>query len=403
MEKKFPKDFLWGVAYASHQVEGNSKGNDWWNWEQQGKTSESSGWACDSWNRYPLDNELAQDLGCNAFRISLEWFRIEPKKGEFSELGIEHYRKLLQDMKKRGLKRVVTLWHWTSPMWFAEDGGWSGENAVEHFTSYCQKIMEELGDEIDLFITINEPRIVLNKGYLLGTFPPGKKNPKAFLSARKNMVKAHRDCYDVCKKIQSKIPVGITQFCNIFEYVNPKSPLWNFTKKMQEKYNWYFQNKIGKKQDFIGVNYYFGMEVSLFPPFTKMKNIEKELTDMGWGVYPNGLFELLVSAWKRFKKPVYIFENGISDGNDEKRTEYIKVHTEAVRDAISQGVDVRGYFYWSLLDNFEWLLGYSKKFGLCEIDKDTMERIPRKSYFEYRKMIAKYKNESGVREDNIKK
>ncbi|MBT4597649.1 glycoside hydrolase family 1 protein [bacterium] len=394
MEKKFPKDFLWGVAHASHQVEGNSKGNDWGDWEQQGKTKESSGWACDSWNRYPIDNKLAQELGCDAFRISFEWFRIEPKKGKFSKDGIEHYRKNLQDMKKRGLKRVVTLWHWTSPMWFVEDGGWHSEHSVEHFTSYCSKIIEELGDEIDMFITINEPRLPLNRGYLKGDFPPGKRNPKDFLKARKNMIKAHRECYDICKKKQPKIPVGITQFCNVFEYTNPKSFLWSFIKKMQRKYNWYFQDQIKDKQDFVGINYYFGMDISLLPPFAKMKNDEKKLTEMGWGVYPNGLFELLISAWGRYKKPVYIFENGISDEKDTRRAQYIKVHTEAVRDAIAQGANVKGYFYWSLLDNFEWLLGYSRKFGLCEIDKETMDRIPRKSYFEYQKLIAGYKGKS---------
>ncbi len=403
MSKKFSEDFLWGVAHASHQVEGNSKGNDWWDWEQQGKTSEPSNWACDSWNRYLIDNKLAQNLGCDAFRLSFEWFRIEPKKRKFSQVGIEHYRKLLQDLKKRGIKRVVTLWHWTSPMWFVKDGGWHGENAVEHFSSYCKKVMEELGAEIDMFVTINEPRLPLNRGYLTGDFPPGKRNPLAFLRARKNMIVAHRECYDICKKIQKNIPVGVTQFCNIFEYANPKSPLWTVTKKVEDNYNWYFQDHIKDKQDFIGVNYYFGMKISLLPPFVKMKNIDKELTEMGWGVYPNGLFKLLMSAWKRFKKPVYIFENGIADKKDTRRAKYIKIHTEAVLDAINQGADVKGYFYWSLLDNFEWLLGYSKKFGLCEVDDKTMERVPRKSFFEYQKLIARYKGELEVQTDNIKK
>lgn len=403
MTKKFPPDFLWGVAHSSHQVEGNSKGNDWWDWEQKGKTKDLSGWACDSWNRYPLDNKLAEDLGCNAFRISLEWFRIEPKKGEFSAAGIEHYRKLLKDMKKRGLKRVVTLWHWTSPLWFVEDGGWSDKRAVGHFSSYCQKVMEELGDEVDLFLTINEPRLPLNRGYLTGGFPPGKQNPFLFFKARRNMIDAHRKCYDICKKTRPNIPVGVTQFCNIFEYKNPKSFFWGFIKTMEKKYNWYFQDNIKDKQDFIGVNYYFAMELSFLPPFVKMKNVDKELTEMGWGVYPNGLFEVLMTGWKRFKKPVYIFENGIADEKDARRAKYVKIHTEAVNDAIAGGAEVKGYFYWSLLDNFEWRLGYGPKFGLCAVDRDTMERIPRKSYFEYKKLIAKYQKEAAMAKDNHKK
>ncbi len=403
MEKKFPQDFLWGVSYASHQVEGNSKGNDWWDWEQQGKTKELSGWACDSWNRYPIDNKIVQELGCDAFRISLEWFRIEPQKGEFSEIGIEHYRKLLRDIKKRGLKRVVTLWHWTSPMWFVEDGGWSGENATKHFTSYCQKVMEELGDEIDLFLTLNEPTIPLNKGYLVGIFPPGKKNPFAFNKARRNMIKAHGECYDLIKEMKPSLQVGITQFCNTFETDKFLKPFNFLVKKFEDVYNWGFMSKDLDKHDFWGIDYYATFIFGIKPPFVTRKTTKNRWTDMRWGIYPKGIYEICLLANKKFKKPIYIFENGLADEKDKYRADFIKEHLEFLQKAMTDGAEIKGYFHWSLLDNFEWNQGYRTKFGLCAINKDTMERIPRKSYFEYKKLIARYKKEAIMEENNIKK
>jgi beta-glucosidase len=146
MKKKFPENFLWGVAYSSHQVEGNNVNNDWWEWEEKGKTKEKSGWACDSWNRYLIDHKLVEDLGCNSFRISLEWSRIEPTEGEFSEEALKHYKKVLADLEKRGIKRVVTLFHWTLPIWFAEKYGWHHPRSSEVFSKYCEKFLRNPGE-----------------------------------------------------------------------------------------------------------------------------------------------------------------------------------------------------------------------------------------------------------------
>lgn len=394
MAKNFPKDFLWGVAYASHQVEGNNKGNDWWNWEERGKTRERSGWACDSWNRYPIDHNLAEELGCGGFRLSLEWWRIEPEKDSFSKEAIEHYRRVLQNLKKKGIKRVVTLWHWTSPMWFVEEGGWHGEDAVGCFTEYCQKVIDELGDEIDVFITLNEPTIPLNKGYLAGIFPPGKRNPLAFRKARKKMIEAHGICYDIVKEKKKEIPVGITQFCNTFEAGKGLGSLRGLVKKFENAYNWGFMKDNLEKHDFWGIDYYATFVFGLKPPFITRKTTENRWTDMEWGIYPQGIYEICMQANAIAEKPVYIFENGLADAKDKYRASFIKEHLAFLEKTVEEGVDVRGYFHWSLLDNFEWNQGYQPKFGLCAINPKTMERLPRESFYRYQEMIAEYKKKS---------
>jgi beta-glucosidase len=387
MKHKFPDDFLWGVAYSSHQVEGNNSNNDWWEWEKKGKTKEESGWACDSWNRYPVDHKLAQDLGCNAFRLSLEWSRIEPKEGSFSDEAIGHYRKILKDLKKRGMKRCVTLCHYTLPIWFARDYGWENKKAVNLFSNYAEKVVGQLGKEIDILQTMNEPRLVLNRGYLLGSRPPGRKNPIAFLKARKNLINAHIKSYDKIKKIDKRILVGMTQYCNDFEFSEGNKLFLWLTEKVENFYNWKFFDEIGDKQDYIGINYYHGYKISLKPPFISELVEYKIKNDMGWGMWPEGIHEIAMDAWNKYKKPIYILENGAADSEDRMRPKYIREHLKWIRRAISDGADIRGYFHWSILDNFEWDDGYGPKFGLCEVDFKTMDRKPRPSFYEYQKII----------------
>lgn len=385
MKHKFPKDFLWGVAYSSHQVEGNNKNNDWWQWEEKGKTKDKSLWACDTWNRYLVDHKLAGELGCNAFRLSLEWSRIQPQEGEFSDETLNHYKKVLQDLKNRGMKRVVTLWHWTSPIWFVKKYGWHKKESVELFEKYCEKVLEFLGEEIDILISINEPRLPLNQGYLLGKHPPGKRFSSNFFKARINMVEAQRKCYELCKK--NNILSGITQFCNDFDFIGGIKKINYLVERIENFYNWWFFDQIGETQDFIGINYYTCYSVELLPPFIKRRGSEKKVTDMNWKIWPEGLYEIVKDAWQHYGKPIYIFENGLADAEDRYRTDFIKDHLKWLHKAIKEGVDVRGYFHWSLIDNFEWTHGFEPHFGLCEMNYKTMERKPRKSYYEYQKII----------------
>lgn len=384
---KFPKDFLWGAAISSYQTEGNNANSDWWEWEQKGKTKDKSGIACDYWNRWRQDHELLSELGVNSFRLSLEWSRIEPEEDVFSFAAIDQYREMLEDLKSRNIKTVVTLWHYTVPLWFAHKYNWNNKKAIDIFSRYCQKITDNLGENIDLVVTINEPRLPLNRGYLLGTRPPGKKNPVAFLRARKNMVKAHKECYRIIKKKHPKIQVGIAQFCNNFDFFGRSNFLNFITKKIEDFYNWYFFKEIGEDQDFIGINYYFGMTIGLKPPFLKMQKEREELTDMGWGIFSEGLYEIIKDAWKTYKKPIYILENGVADKTDRLREDFVVKHLRYIQKAIQEGADVRGYFYWSLLDNFEWDKGFWPRFGLIEIDYKTLERKPRKSFWAYKEII----------------
>ena len=383
---KFPEGFLWGVATSSHQTEGNNSNNDWWRWEEKGKTKESSGEACDSYNKFREDNQLVKDLGCGAFRISLEWSRIEPEEGVFSQEAIEHYQTILFDLKEKGIKRVVTLNHWTLPVWFADKYGWNNFKAPKIFARYCEKVIKDLGGEIDILITLNEPTIILNKGYLAGVFPPGQKSIFAFKKARRNMIKAHRKGYEVIKKYCPNTPIGITQYCNTFEFSGVLKIFNKLLKKFQIFYNWGFVRKNIEAHDFIGIDYYASFVFSLKYPFVRRKTINNHWTDMKWGIYPEGLYEVCMEAKTKFQKPVYIFENGLADKDDKHRTNFIKKHLFFVKKAIDEGADIRGYFYWSLLDNFEWNQGFEPRFGLVEVDYETLERKPRKSFYEYAKI-----------------
>lgn len=384
----FSKNFLWGVATSSHQTEGENKNNDWWQWEFEGKTKEVSGTACDSWNRFQEDHQLVQDLGCNAYRLSLEWSKIEPRKGEFSLENLEHYRQILLDLKKRKIKRVVTLWHWTLPLWLVKEvEGWHKEEIIPFFENYCQKVVDFLGKEIDLLIIFNEPRIVLGHGYLKGIFPPGKKNFWQFQKAENNMLKAYFGCYDGIKERNSDLKIGITQYCLHLKYLGKSKLFKKIFQKIEDWYNWNFQQKIGLKQDFIGFNYYkaFGFRFSW--PF--LINLKKEnlASDWNWGFYPLGIEKIALRAKKIFDKPIYILENGLADEKDVLRARYLKEHLLALKRAKDGGADIRGYFHWSLLDNFEWAEGFWPKFGLVKVDFKTFKRTPQKSFFVYQKII----------------
>lgn len=389
MGGKFPEGFLWGAANSAYQVEGYNTNSDWYQWEVKGKTENGveNGRSTDYWNRFNEDHALAEQMGCGAFRNGLEWSKIEPEEGKFSEDSIEHYRKVLADLKQRGMKRVVTLNHWTLPLWFAAKGGWHGKNPEKYFVRFVEKIMQELGTEIDICLTLNEPTIPLNKGYLAGVFPPGKRSVLAFWKARRNMIKAHKESYRVIKNSFPNLPVGITQFCNTFEAEGAFKIFKPWLKKFQTFYNWGFIKDSLDCHDFIGIDYYATFAISFKPPFFRRMTTGKRLSDMGWGIYPKGIYDICMEAKERFKKPMYIFENGLADAQDLFRSDFIKEHLVSLNKAIIDGADVRGYFHWSLTDNFEWNKEFDPRFGLIEIDYKTLERKPRPSFYAYKKII----------------
>lgn len=378
---KFPDNFLWGTATSSHQIEGNNTNNDWWEAEHKGLVPHKSGKACDSYNRYEEDFDLAKAMNNNAHRFSIEWSRIEPEEGKFSEEAIEHYRKVLQALRARGLEPFVTLHHFTDPLWFAKKGGWANKKAPEYFGRYAERIIEELGHDVQYWITINEPIIFIRMGYIMGKWPPFRKRDfLGFFRSLQNLAEAHKKAYSILHSLGSNSPtqVGIAQSVNYFEPEDGLLKLINTFSSRSVRYlkNEWFLDKIKTHQDFIGLNYYNHYKVSLL--HGKYQDGENK-SDFSWEIYPEGIYYVVREIYKKYKKPIFITENGISDADDNQRPEFIKNHLRWLHKAMAEGADVRGYFYWSLLDNFEWTEGFNQKFGLAEVNFETFERKMRPS------------------------
>jgi beta-glucosidase len=374
-KSKFPMGFLWGAATASYQVEGGIENVDWAEAAREGKVP-VCGKATDHYNRYESDFDIAKSLGHNAHRFSIEWARIEPEEGKFDEDEIEHYRKVIRALKERGLEPFVTLWHFTLPTWFTKKGGFQNKNAPEIFARYCEYVVSKLGNEAKYWMTINEPLVWSSGGYLKGNWPPFKKNFFSFLSINRALIKSHCLAYSKIKKINATIQVGIAKH-NI--YFSSNSMPWNILAKKISNWYWneYFLNRISTSQDFIGLNHYF------YKKFGGNEKLPK--SDMGWDIFPEAIFQCLVCL-KKYNKPIYVTENGIADRADIKRASFICDYLKFVKLAIKYGVDVRGYFYWSLLDNYEWSYGFTKRFGLVEVNYDTLERKVRPSALIYKEI-----------------
>jgi beta-glucosidase len=395
MENKYPKGFLWGASISSYQTEGDNFNSDWHLWEEKGKTKGKSGKACNYWQDYKAYHDYLSELGVSAFRLSLEWSRIEPEEGKFSEEAIQHYREILEDLKKRNIKVVLTLWHWTVPIWFADKYGFHKKKSVEIFSRYAEYAYQELKNQIDMVVVLNEPMIFLGLGYLLGGHPPGYHCPFRFIRALNNLAKAYNKTYEAIHAINQDVPVGITYWYNWFETnLFPSQLILKISHWF--RISW-FGKKIKNNQDFIGVDYYrlskikFGNKNSVFLGL----GLEEDPNNvMGWPAYPEGIYKVLQEVKNNFGDiPIYIMENGIPTQKgleDQERSDFIQKHIEYVQKAISDGVDVRGYFHWSLVDNFEWAWGYEPKFGLIEIDREMLEKTPRKSYYSYKEIIKKF-------------
>ena len=403
---KFPEGFLWGAATSAHQVEGNNR-NNWVEWEkenaewlakeaqicwqswQQREFPEMfnsknyiSGRACDHYNRYEEDFNLAKAMNNNAHRFSIEWSRIEPEENEFNQLEIEHYRKVIQALKIRGLEPFITLWHWTMPVWFASKGAFEKRENIKYFVRFCETVAKELKDEVKFWIILNEPEIYAGHSYLKGVWPPQKKNLISYLSVMINLIRAHRETYKIIKKIKPDTQIGIAKNNIYFEAHKNKINNRILKKFIDWWWNFYFLNRIKNYQDFIGLNHYFHNRINNFK-FNQNEN--KKISDMGWELYPEAIYHVL-KCLKKYNKPVYITENGLADVKDENREWFVKESLKNIHKAIAYGVNVRGYFYWSLLDNFEWDKGFWPRFGLIEIDYKTLERKPRPSSRIYAKI-----------------
>ncbi|MEK7520215.1 MAG: glycoside hydrolase family 1 protein [Patescibacteria group bacterium] len=413
---KFPDGFLWGAATAAHQVEGGNR-NDWSEWEKQNaerlareaerKFGHLPNWndikiqaqnpanyissrACDHYNRYEADFDIAKSLGHTAHRFSLEWSRIEPEEGKWDEKEIEHYRKVIHALRARGIEPFVTLWHWTNPVWIRNMGGWENKKTEGFFLRYVEKIIEEFGNEIHFWLVINEPNIYAGMSYVQGDFPPCVRNMWRANRVMQNLVRTNNRAYVLLhEKLGNRIMVGSAH--NLISHLP-----YNKDSLLDKLSSWFLNNVRNFRsfgwarghQDFIGINYYH-LEKIQFVLFGKRRwyffrtHVNQDnVTDMNWEIYPEGIYNFLLNM-KKYKLPIFITENGLADTTDDRREDYIKSHLQWVHKAISEGADVRGYLYWSLLDNFEWDKGFWPRFGLVEVDYKTMERRIRPSAYAY--------------------
>jgi len=388
----FSKGFLWGAAAASHQVEGLNTLNDWWEFEAQGSAPEKSGDACDHYNRFEEDFDLAVALGHNAHRFSIEWSRIEPEDGRFDPNAIQHYRKVLSALRDRGMKSVMTVHHVTNPQWHP---GWDHPRAAELFERYVRHVAQEIGDLVDYWITISEPTSHAFLGHGIGYWPPQRKRLWRVLPVLDTMADAHNRAYDAIHEIADasgrEAMVGSSTIHHWWRPVGVPN-LWQrwicgFIARVS---NFHFLDKTAEKHDFFGLNHYFTFDVPKLGLIGRPTRVPA--SDLGWSLVPEGLAAVMRALWERYEsprvrtpghasRPILVTEHGLADEFDEYRWWYIRESLRHVRYLLAEqaGVNLIGYLHWSLTDNYEWRYGFSPRFGLIAVDYVTQRRTPRVS------------------------
>ena len=422
----FPNGFLWGTATAAHQVEGRNQNNTWYAWEQEeGRIIEDqkSGLACDWWGgRWREDFDRAQAAGQNAHRLSVAWSRIQPSPDHWDEDALDRYREMLKGLRSRKMTPMVTLHHFSEPLWLAEMGGWENEAVIDLFTAFVRKTVEALMPFCNLWVPINEPNVFAFEGYIDGVFPPGKQDMDAAMVVLKNMVRAHARAYAVIHELQSDARVGTAINYRGFE---PASWLpWDhwaakayhvlfndlFPRALKDGV---FNTIINKEripeaigtQDFLGLNYYTLDKVRLNPFARKEMFTDRffpddaVLSETGFiANIPNGIAQAV--RWgNSYGLPMFITENGVEDSKDTLRPRYTLEHLHALWGVINNNSPVEGYFHWTLVDNFEWERGWTQRFGLWGLDRETQARIRRPSV----DMFAEICKTNGISSETVEK
>ena len=419
----FPAHFSWCVATSAHQTEGNNVDSDWWEFEKLAgkvKNQDRSGLADDHWNRLEEDIALIKDLHADRYRFSIEWAKIEPKPGQWNWDAVAHYQKEISRLRASGITPFVTLLHFTLPRWIADRGGWSSAETPLEFEKYVHFVVENIGSNVQDWVTINEPALALILGYSTGEFAPGKSNANSeLLQATKNLLRAHALAYaTIHKQLDARGSVRVGLAHHLAAYRPRQS--WNAldilaAQILSNLNNWTFFEAVetGKfklnipflvnvdetipglahSQDFIGVNYYTRKTVHFsthVPGFISFAMPAKTpVSDLGWEIYPEGILDILREVSRRAPgRPILITENGIADSKDAKRTQFLEDHLRNVYRAIQEGIPVEGYCHWSLLDNFEWAQGFSPRFGLYEVNYTDLTRRPRPSARFFSKIAA---------------
>lgn len=389
---QFPPGFLWGSATASHQVEGNNRWNDWWEYEQGGRLPHRSGSACDQFNRFADDFTLAQSLGQNAHRLSIEWSRIEPEPGAWNDAALAHYATVLDTLRERGIEPMVTLHHFTNPAWFLRRGGWLQPDAVAQFSRYVTQVTQRLGDRSRYWLTINEPTVYIKQAFVSGRWPPCTKGDwGAAYKALQNLCRAHTAAYDILHAHRADAQVGFAHSAPYIEAQNPRNPLDRLAAWTRDQLlNRHCFRLLGRPPrralDFVGLNYYTRQLIrSRWRGTALLLGEESGAADaaphrsfnsLGWEIHAPGLTAVL-RQFSDYGLPVVVTENGIATDDEDQRSRFLIAHVEALAMAVRDGIDVRGYFYWSLIDNFEWAEGYAPHFGLAAVDRTTQQRTLR--------------------------
>jgi beta-glucosidase len=404
----FGDGFLWGTATSAHQVEGNNQGNDWWEWEQRPgkiKDGSTSGKAAQWWQgRAEEDLARGRELGQNAHRLSLEWSRLEPEPGRWDDAAFARYRELFRAARALGLKLLVTVNHFTLPAWLARRGGWLAREAPAEFAELARRAALAFGSEVELWCTQNEPNVLALMAYADERWPPGLGSLSAAFRSLATMLDAHVRAYRAIHAVLPSARVGLVLNLPILDPARPRLA----DRAVARLQDWAFSGALlhaletgivfpplapfparvpglTRALDWLGVNYYGRYSVTfdaksgreLFGRRVGPNSIRTEWND--WGEpWPAGLTEQLVRLG-RFHVPLYVTENGVMDASDRVRPEFLREHVHAVGEAIARGSDVRGYFHWSLLDNFEWSEGWSAPFGLHALDRATQARTLRES------------------------
>jgi beta-glucosidase len=397
----FPKKFLWGAATAAHQVEGGNH-NQWSVWEFENARTLAvqaehnvsyvpvwdeikaeatkpdnyiSGQASDHFRQYEKDFDILKKMNMNAFRFSIEWSRIEPKEGAWSAEGITHYKRYIQALKDRGIEPVMTLFHFTLPVWFTEKGGFEKQGNIKYFLRFAEKVLREIGTHVRYIVTINEPEVYATMSYGEGVWPPNKTSKMAKIKVLRNLVTAHNKTAKLAHKVSRRYKVGVA-YNVAFHYAGDDALLSQTTTKVKQ---WarddFFLNAVRRSTDWIGVNYYFSERYYGY----RSHNPNNQVSDLGWDMQPENIQFVLERLFAKYGKPLMVTENGVADRNDEYRQWWLSKTLQAMHKALKNGVPLEGYLHWSLLDNFEWAYGKWPRFGLIEVDYETGKRRPRKS------------------------
>jgi beta-glucosidase len=382
-------------------VEGNNQNNDWRLWEQQAGAilnGARSGLACNWWENAVADLDLAAEMGNNAHRLSLEWSRIEPEPSVFDDEALGRYREILQGLHERGMQPMVTLHHFSNPLWLVEKGDFSADIVVDYFRRYAEHAVDHLGDLVAQWVTINEPVVYVVARYLEGAFPPAKQRGwSAVPRVLSNLLRCHAAAYEAIKARYPHTPVGVAKNMIVFQAPPPGSRLngW-WAARISSLYNdwWMEAMRTGRLRrplgsgrirgledsfDFVGINYYTRFYTRFGRLYERAWGKDAVVSDGNYGeVYPAGLFQVMKRAL-RYGKPIYITENGVPDAADRLRPAFLLSHLREVWRAVSFNWPIMGYYHWSLVDNFEWERGWTQRFGLIALDPESQERHWRQS------------------------